>query len=620
MKPSLTVVLIGEVDHGKSSLVGRLLDETGALSPAKIAAVKRICESQGKEFEYAFLLDAFEEEQRQGITIDVSYIQFSTALRNYKLIDAPGHREFLKNMMSGSSSAEAAILLIDAQQGIHEQSRRHSYLTKLIGIEKIIVAVNKMDLVEYSETVFNSICNEHHRYLHEIGISNAQYIPLSARTGANITKASQQMPWYKGDSLLQALEKIPFKTSDFQGSLRLPVQDVYKFDQRRILAGRIEAGQLRVGSKLKILPSNAAVEVTSIEKWNSLEQGLAQAGESVGITIQPQVFAERGDILVHENEDVVPTTAFNASIFWMSQRPLQLSQTYKIKLLTQELDCQVHRINRIIDTENLQTSSEGKTHVNQYEVAEVTIKTSRPMMVDLFKNIPHAGRFVLSEQGLVAGGGIVTGISQAKSSEVSPQNLHTTIEFSDVKPQDRAKKNGHRGAIIWLTGLSGSGKSLLAKTIEARLFQRGSQVFVLDGDNIRNGLSRDLGFSKKDRIENIRRVGEVAKLLAESGQIVITAFISPFERDRKIVRELMSPLLFYEVYLQCPIEICEKRDPKNLYKRARAGELAEFTGISSPFEEPLQPELKINSHQNSREQCAQTLLQFIDQSEIFKCS
>ena len=618
MKTALSIVMVGEVDHGKSSLVGRLLDETGAIPASKIASVKRICEEQGKEFEHAFLLDAFEEEQRQGVTIDVSHIQFSTPTRQYKLIDAPGHREFLKNMISGSSSADAAILLVDAQQGLHEQSRRHCYLLKLLGITHIVVAINKMDLMSYSQKAFDSIRIEHGKYLSELGIHQVQYIPVSARFGVNITSLKKEMPWYKGETLLQALDHLPSRAPNEEGALRFSVQDVYKFDDRRIVAGRIESGQLSVGSKLKIWPSGETTEVASLERWSAPPVSTAKAGESIGVTLSSQVFIERGNILSHAEEKMHVSSAFKVSLFWMSKNPLMLFHAYKIKILSQEIECQITQIHRVVDTSTLKGDSPTVPEVKQYEVAELTLKISRPVVVDLFSDLPHSGRFVLVDNGLVSGGGIITEIQDLGVSALAQMRPHTTREFSRVKIQDRTLRNGHRGAVIWLTGLSGSGKSQLAKTVEAELFLQGRQTFVLDGDNIRNGLSADLSFSPSDRTENIRRVGEVAKLFAEAGHIVITAFISPFEKDRAVVRKLMDTVLFYEVFLKCPLEVCEKRDSKGLYRKARSGALPEFTGISSPFEEPKSAHLIIDSASQSKDECANDLLKFIASSEIFK--
>ncbi len=609
--------MVGEVDHGKSSLVGRLLDETGAISPSRVEAVKRICQQQGKEFEHAFLLDAFEEEQRQGITIDVSHVHFATKVRSYHLIDAPGHREFLKNMVSGSSSADAAILLIDAKQGVQEQSRRHSYLLKMLGIKNVIVAVNKMDLVGYSEMVFTAIRFEHETYLKELGITQVQYVPLSAKVGVNISNTSNEMPWYKGTHLVGCLDTLPSRKLHDEGPLRFSVQDVYKFDDRRIVAGRVESGRLNVGAELKIWPAGKNVKVTTIERWNSLKKDFAEAGESIGITLSDQVFIERGHVLTLNQEPVSSASAIETSLFWMGQRPLCLHDHVKIKLLNQEMTCEVSRIHRIIDTTSLQGSTSDIHRVEKFEVAEVTLKMSRPLMADTFAQLPTSGRFVLVDSNKVSGGGIITKTFDTDLEHDRPKNLHITRELSNVATSDRNARNGHQGAVLWLTGLSGSGKSTLAKVLESALFDRGHQTYVLDGDNLRHGLNSDLDFSIAGRRENIRRVAEVAKILSEAGQIVIAAFITPFERDRANLRRIVNSPNYFEAFVDCPLEVCEARDPKGLYKLARTGQLPLFTGVSSPFEKPTRPEIIIDSNKISPEDNMRVLLRFLESKNVF---
>ena len=618
MSDTLSIVMVGEVDHGKSSIVGRIVDETGAISPSRIETVKRICAEQGKEFEHAFLLDAFEEEQRQGITIDVSRIQFSTPSRTYTLIDAPGHREFLKNMISGSSSADAAILLVDAQEGVREQSRRHCYLLKFIGIENIVVAINKMDLKSYDRFGFDLIRKELENSLSGLGLKAKHYVPLSAKFGINITHRKHEMPWYQGPTLIEALDLLSTLKSNTQGPLRFAVQDTYKFDERRIIAGRIESGSLQKGSELTVWPSQKKVTIASIEKWSSPTQSQANAGESIGITLFEQAFVERGNVLSHTQETIPTSTLLDASIFWMGKTPLLLNTTIRIKLLTQEMDCQVTSIHRIINTTSLEGNASTTHQVDRYEVAEITLKISRPLVLDDFKNVPESGRFVLVESGQVTGGGIVTHSNSLHYEVESPTSKEIAFEFSHISPTERSAKNGHQAAIIWLTGLSGSGKSTLAKALEKELFRRGCQTSVLDGDNIRHGLNSDLDFSPQSRSENIRRVGEVAKLFERAGNIVITAFISPFSLDRTRVKNIAKSQSFFEIYLKCSLETCEKRDSKGLYRKVRAGEVQGFTGVSSPYEEPTESDLVIDTEHSPVEDCTQKLIEFLENKNIFK--
>lgn len=408
MSELVSVVITGEVDHGKSSLVGKLLEESGAISISRIEAVKKLCADTGKEYEPAFLLDAFEEEQHQGITIDVSQINFATKTREFRLIDSPGHRDFLKNMVSGSSVADAAILLIDAHEGLREQSRRHCSLLKLLGIDSILVVINKMDLNKYSEDSFRKIREECDSFLRELGIRVLHYIPVSAKFGVNISIQNREMPWYKGPSVLTALDSLPLPASIVDTPLRFPVQDVYKFDNRRIIAGRIESGSLKVGDELKVWPSGQSTKVASIERWHAPEFSEARAGESIGITLTEQVFIQRGDILAQGNNIVPISSRLEATIFWMGKTRAPIGAKLKIKLLTQELEAEIISIQGIIDSSTLKRTGFDRKFVDCNEVALVTLKTARPIALDSFKQIRASGRFVLVLNGQVTGGGIVS--------------------------------------------------------------------------------------------------------------------------------------------------------------------------------------------------------------------
>ncbi len=592
-RESLRVAVVGHVDHGKSTLVGRLLHDTGSLPQGKVEAIRAMSERRGMPFEWAFLMDALQAERDQGITIDTSQIWFKTAKRDYVIIDAPGHKEFLKNMITGAAASDAALLVIDADEGVKEQSRRHGYLLHLLGVRQVAVAVNKMDLVGYGEARFAAIEKEYRAYLAGIGVTPTYIIPIAARDGQGIVAHSDKMPWYKGPHVLEALERFNVVTLPTHLPLRMPVQDVYKFDDRRIIAGRIESGTLKVGDRIVFSPSNKTVRVKSIEAWAAPQPTQAGAGQSVGFTMDEQIFVERGEIVSHEQSPPVETDVFRARLFWLGKKPMTPGARYKLKLATAEANVRVQAIERVIDTGDLSTAA--ATEVPHSAVAEVILQGDRMLALDEFASSPLTGRFVLVDGYDIVGGGIVSMEGYADQRQlitVRASNI-TRVEHS-VSVDARARRNGHNGGVIWLTGLSGSGKSTLSVAVERRLFNLGYQVYVLDGDNMRHGLNADLGFSPEERAENIRRVGEVAALMSHAGLVVITAFISPYRSDRERARRATGEN-FHEVYVKADLATCEKRDPKGLYRRARAGEIADFTGISAPYEAPENPELTIDT-------------------------
>jgi bifunctional enzyme CysN/CysC len=608
----LRVVFVGHVDHGKSTLIGRIFHDTNSLPEGKVEQIQKACKEEGMDFEYAFLLDALLEEQAQNITIDTTQIQFKTAKRPYVIIDAPGHKEFLKNMITGAASADAAVLLIAANEGVQEQSRRHGYLLSLLGISQIVVAVNKMDLVDHSEARFNEVVAEYKVFLKQIGLEARQFVPVSARNGFNVDKpARDEMPWYTGPTVTQMLDTFePPKTLN-ELPLRFPVQDVYRFDSRRIIAGRIEAGTLKVGDKLIFSPNNKTSVVASIENWNAPEKDHAVAGESIGITLTEQIFVERGHIASLEDDAPIESNRFKARLFWMGKRNLVVGERYKLKLTTQELEAEVVSIEKIIDASTLESAGEGRGYIAKNDVAEVTIQTRGALVMDNHDRNPILGRFVIVDQRQVAGGGIIVGGVYTDRTKVKSTNIFWTE--GEVTPRHRALRNGHKGAVIWLTGLSGSGKSTLSHELERELFNLNHNVYVLDGDNIRHGLNSNLGFSPVDRVENIRRVAEVAKLLADAGVIAVTAFISPYRQDRRRAREIVleSGCDFYEVFVDAPLEVCEQRDPKGLYRKARAGEIRDFTGISAPYEAPADPELTVKTDEETLQESVARVLEFL---------
>lgn len=609
-KTRLKIVIVGHVDHGKSTLIGRLFHDTDSLPEGKAESIRAACEAEGMEFEYAFLLDSLLEEQEQNITIDTTQIQFRTPSRNYVIIDAPGHKEFLKNMITGAASADVALLLIAANEGVQEQSRRHGYLLSMLGVQQVAVLVNKMDLVENSRETYESICTEYKKFLTQLGVEPSLFIPVSAKEGHNIARrANREMPWYEGPTVLEALDQFTPPHLPVDLPLRFPVQDVYRFDHRRIIAGRIEAGTLKVGDRLLFSPQNKTSVVASIERWQAPASDTASAGESIGITLEEQIFVERGSLASHEIDTPIETNRFHARIFWMGRNPLLIGERRRLKLATQELEGSIVAIEKLIDASTLQVVEEKRDEIRRNDVAEVIIETRGPLVMDNHDRVALMGRFVIEDQRQVAGGGIVFGGTYTERSAIKSQNIFWSE--GEVTTRQRFLRNGHKGAVIWLTGLSGSGKSTVARALERELFNRGMHVYVLDGDNIRHGLNANLGFSPEDRAENIRRIAEVGRLMADSGALVLTAFISPYRVDRSRAREvaLEAGCEFFEIYVNAPLQVCEERDPKSLYKKARSGEIKQFTGIDAPYEAPEEPEIEIRTDQLSIEESVNRIME-----------
>ena len=594
----LKIVIAGHVDHGKSTLVGRLLHDTGSLPDGKLEQLRAVAERRGVPFEWANLMDALQSERDQNITIDTAQIWFQTARRQYVIIDAPGHKEFLKNMITGAAHAEAALLLIDAQEGVQEQSRRHGYLLALLGIRQIVVLVNKMDLCAYSRARFDEVERAFRQFLASIGVEPRCFIPIAARQGDNVAVRSVLMPWWTGPTVLEALDQFQAATRPVGQPLRLTIQDIYRFDERRILAGRVESGSVKVGDRLVFTPANKVSNVKTIERWNAPASDRAEAGESIGITLTEQVFVARGAVASLETQPPFELTRFNARLFWMGRAPFIPGRSYKLKLATQETECEIDSIQRVIDSATLEAIQRPESFVGRNEVAELTLRTRRPIAFDIHADIIATGRFVIVDGFEVAGGGIVAAGNYPRRTADSLHKSHNIYwSRGKVTSEQRNVRNGQSGCVVWLTGLSASGKSTIATELERELFNLGRHVYILDGDNVRHGLCSDLGFSPQDRKENIRRVGEAAKLFADAGIICVTAFISPYRSDRELVRAIVEKGRFIEVYVNAPIEVCEARDPKGLYAKARAHQIKEFTGVSAPYEAPTAPDLELRTDQ-----------------------
>lgn len=547
----LSIVIVGHVDHGKSTLLGRLYADTGSLLEGKLERVQAICRQQGKEFEYAFLFDAFLEEQEQGVTIDTARTFFTWNSRQYLIIDAPGHKEFLKNMICGASRAEAALLLIDALEGVKEQSKKHGYLLSMLGVKQVAVIVNKMDLVGYRQDVFEGIEKEYRDFLAQLKVVPERVVPVSAKLGDNVVKLSERMPWYGGPTVLETLELFTQETARAEQPLRFPIQDVYKFDARRIVAGRITAGRLKVGDRLVFSPSNKTANVKTVEAFNVEPPPVgAEAGQSIGITLDEQIFIERGEIASHEDSVPSVSTAFRANLFWLGRRPLEPGRKYLLRLATREVECEVAAIHRIVDAAELDERT-GRA-VGRNEVADLTLRTKSPLAFDPYALCQVTGRFVIVDEYDISGGGIVTEMVHDEQEFLRNEARRRDFAWvkGEVRAEDRAQYYGHRAAIILFTGAAHTGKSFLARKLETLLVAEGRHAYLLEGENLRRGLDADL--SESDAAEMVRRYGEVARLLIDTGLIVISttnAFGLAHHQTVQAIRTLVHPAPLIAVHM-----------------------------------------------------------------------
>lgn len=593
-RPLVRIVIVGHVDHGKSTLIGRLLHETGGIPAQKIEQLKAMSARRGMPFEWSFLLDSLQAERDQGITIDTSQIRFQTPSRDIILIDAPGHAEFLRNMITGAAQADAALLLIDAAEGVRDQTRRHGYLLHLLGVKQVTVVVNKMDRVGFDEAAFRAIESEITAYLADLGVRASVVIPISAREGDGVSERGGRTPWYEGPTVLEALDGFEPARAPQDLALRLPVQAVYKFDDRRIVAGRIETGSLKIGEEIVFQPSGKTAVVKTIESWPMPAAGkeltLLNAGAAAAITLDREIFVERGEIISTPASRPHAARRLRVRLFWLAEEPLETGTVITARLATSESRATVATVHEVVDPGHLSTF-ESKS-IGRNQVGEVELVLSRPIAADPHGLNPRTGRVALELGGRIAGGGLVISVLDGEASRVEPRNI--TPVSSAMTEEERVGRFGHEGAVVWLTGLSGSGKSTLARALERRLFHRGGMATLLDGDTLRAGLNSDLGFSDADRAENNRRLAEVANFLKNLGHIVLVAAVSPSAAARGKVRAIVGER-FFEVHVATPLDVCEARDPKGLYAKARAGEIRGFTGIDAPYEAPTAAELVIEN-------------------------
>lgn len=609
-RPQVRIVIVGHVDHGKSTLVGRLLHETGSLPDGKLEMLKAVSERRGMPFEWSFLLDALQTERDQGITIDTTQIRFKTPSRDIVLIDAPGHAEFLRNMITGASQADAAVLIIDALEGVRDQTRRHGYLLHLLGVRQVAVVINKMDRVGYAQARFDEISREISAHLTGLGVKPVAIIPISARDGDGVTTRTPSIGWYTGATVVEALDGLDPARPMTSLPLRLPIQAIYKFDDRRIVAGRIEAGQLSTGDEIVIMPAGKIARIKSVESWPVTPvAGPQGAGRSVGITLDRELFVERGDIISHVGTAPRDTRRLRARIFWLHDTPLAKGAQILVRLGTKETRATVIAIDKAVDPgelASLQTDSIKRNHVGEIDLA-----LAQPLAADPYTENPRTGRLVIEVAGRIAGGGLVLSVDAGE--RAIPVDI-VPVE-SALRADERSARYGHAGAVLWLTGLPGSGKSTIAQTLERKLFSRGGSPIFLDGDTLRAGLNGDLGFTPKDRSENIRRLAEVASHLARNGHIAIVAAVSPSAEDRAQARRIADDT-FREIFVSTPREVCESRDPKGHYAKARAGTLTNFTGTGNDYETPAAAELVIDTTDRSASDAADEIERMLTRTGV----
>ncbi|WP_137871221.1 sulfate adenylyltransferase subunit CysN [Sphingopyxis sp. 2PD] len=603
-KSLLRFITCGSVDDGKSTLIGRLLYDSKMIFEDQLAALeadsKRVG-TQGQEIDFALLVDGLAAEREQGITIDVAYRFFTTEKRKFIVADTPGHEQYTRNMVTGASTADLAVILIDARKGVLTQTRRHSFLAHLIGIKHIVLAVNKMDLVGYDKTVFERILLSYRAFASEIGITNFTAIPISGFKGDNITALSDNMPWFNGPALIEHLENVEIgAAADEAKPFRLPVQWVNRPNlDFRGFSGQLASGKVRPGDAVRILPSGKTTTVDRIVTLDG-DLGEAVAGQSVTLTLADEVDCSRGDVIAAADNPPEAADQFEATLVWMADEAMIPGRAYWLKLATQSVSATVQAPKYEINVNTLDHLAAKTLDLNGIGVVEIS--TDKPIVFEAYGDNRTLGGFILIDKltnATVAAGMLHFSLRRA-------QNVHW--QATDISREMRSDLKNQKPALLWFTGLSGSGKSTIANLVEKKLHRMNRHSFLLDGDNVRHGLNRDLGFTEADRIENIRRVGEVAKLMTDAGLIVITAFISPFRAEREMVRSMLPEGEFIEIFIDTPLAEAERRDVKGLYKKARAGQLKNFTGIDSPYEAPENPEIRIDTTAMTPEQAADVII------------
>ncbi|MDN3714023.1 sulfate adenylyltransferase subunit CysN [Paracoccus cavernae] len=606
-KTMLRFITCGSVDDGKSTLIGRLLYDSKMIFEDQLASLEhdsKTVGTQAGDIDFALLVDGLAAEREQGITIDVAYRFFATDKRKFIVADTPGHEQYTRNMVTGASTADLAVILIDARQGVLTQTRRHSYLVKLLGIRNVVLAINKMDLVDYSAERFYEIVSEYSNFAKGIGMESFLPIPISGLKGDNIVTPSTAMPWYQGPTLINHLEVAPINDTEMQEHpFRMAVQWVNRPNlDFRGFTGMISAGTVRPGDAIRVLPSGKTTTVKTITTFDG-DLDKAVAGQSVTLTFNDEIDCSRGDVIVQSDNPCEVADQFEATVVWMAEEAMLPGRPYLLKIGTQTVTATVNQPKYEVNVNTLEHTAAKTLALNAIGV--VNISTDRPIPFEAYAENPDLGGFILVDRmtnATIAAGMLHFALRRS-------QNIHW--QTTDVDRDAHAAQKNQQAKAVWFTGLSGSGKSTIANIVERKLHAMGKHTFLLDGDNVRHGLNRDLGFTDADRVENVRRVGEVAKLMTDAGLIVLTAFISPFRSERQMVRDLMAAGEFIEVYVDTPLAVAEERDVKGLYKKARAGQLKNFTGIDSPYEAPEDAEIVVNTVELSAEEAADRVIERI---------
>ncbi|MDE2146470.1 MAG: sulfate adenylyltransferase subunit CysN [Burkholderiales bacterium] len=612
-KSLLRFITCGSVDDGKSTVIGRLLFEAKMLFEDQLAAIEadsRKWGTQGGEIDYALLVDGLAAEREQGITIDVAYRYFSTERRKFIVADTPGHEQYTRNMITGASTADAAVILVDARKGVLTQTRRHSYLVQLIGIRQVVLAVNKMDLVGYAQPVFDAIVDSYREFAARLGLAQVTPIPLSALKGDNMTEPSPRMPWYHGPTLMGCLETVEVDEERLQaGDFRLPVQWVNRPDlDFRGYAGTIVGGSVRPGDRVRVQPSGRESTVARIVTADG-DLPLAVAGQSVTLTLADEIDISRGDVVSLARAPAEVADQFETTLVWMGEEPMLPGRPYLMKIGTRTVNATITEPKYKVNVNTLEHLAAKKLELNEIGVCNLSL--DQPVAFDPYAANRETGGFILIDRvshHTVGAGMLHFALRRA-------HNIH--LQHLDVDQAARAALKGQKPAVVWLTGLSGAGKSTIANLLEKQLLALGRHSYLLDGDNVRHGLNRDLGFTDEDRVENIRRVAEVARLMVDAGLIVITAFISPFRAEREMARALVGEGEFIEVHVDTPLAVAEQRDVKGLYAKARRGELRHFTGVDSPYEPPEHPELRVSTASITPQQAAEQVLAALRERGLF---
>ena len=605
-KDLLRFLTCGSVDDGKSTLIGRLLYDTKLLFEDQLATLQKDSAKHGtvgEDIDFALLVDGLEAEREQGITIDVAYRFFATEKRKFIVADTPGHEQYTRNMATGASNADLAIILIDARKGVLTQTRRHSYIASLLGIKNVVLAINKIDLVGYSQDVFETILEDYNSFAHELAFTSIQPIPMSARFGDNVTQRGESLAWYEGPTLLEHLEAVDIRGDAVEQPLRFPVQWVNRPNlDFRGYSGTVASGTVSVGEELVVAASGRTSTVKSIVTFDG-EKESAIAGEAVTVTLADEIDISRGDLLCDVNQRSEVADQFSAHLIWMHDDALSPGRNYLFKVGSKMVSGSVTEIKYNVDVNSFQHLAAKQVALN--EVSVVNLSFREPIAFDPYAENPATGGFIVIDRlsNLTVGAGMIDFALRRAA------NIHW--QAVDLDKHRRSEALSQRPAAIWLTGLSGAGKSTVANLVEKRLFAMGKHTYLLDGDNVRHGLNRDLGFTEADRVENIRRVAETARLFVDAGMIVLCSFISPFRSERNLAREMLEPGEFIEVFVDTPLHVAERRDPKGLYKKAREGRIKNFTGIDSPYEPPEQPEITLAGGMAAPEDLADRVIEYL---------